>query len=151
MSSTAPADSRPGPEVPLVERAPAVAEYQRLRASTGWSQVSDDCAGAGMERALFSVCAVCGGEVIGCGRVVGDGGLYFYVQDVIVLPDYRGRGIGRSIMSAIMGHIESHARPGAFIGLMAARGYAGFYERCGFARRPDEAPGMFRVWKTGKP
>ena len=141
----------PGADTKLVERALTVDEYQRLRASTGWSQVSRDCAGAGMDRALFSVCAVAGDEVIGCGRVVGDGGLYFYVQDVIVLPEYRGRGIGRSIMSAIMGHIESHARPGAFIGLMAARGYAGFYEKYGFARRPDEAPGMFRVWKPGSP
>jgi hypothetical protein len=29
---------------------------------------------------------------------------------------------------------------------MAAQGAEGFYERYGFQRRPDDRPGMFRVW-----
>lgn len=136
-----------GPDIRLIERVPKIEEYQRLRRAVGWSQVPDETVAAGMSRALFSVCAVRNGEVIGCGRVVGDGGLYFYIQDIMVLPDFRGLGIGRRVMAAVMGYVEQHARPGAFIGLMAAKGYAGLYEKYGFQRRPDHAPGMFRVWK----
>jgi hypothetical protein len=32
------------------------------------------------------------GDAVGCGRVVGDGGVYFYVQDVIVVPGLQGLG-----------------------------------------------------------
>ncbi len=143
--------AEPPAGVRLDERPPTVAEYQRLRGSTGWSSVTDDCYAAGADRALFSVCAVCEGEVVGCGRVVGDGGLYFYVQDVIVLPRHRHRGIGRAIMTAVIDYLRARARPGAFVGLMAAEGYAGFYERCGFRRRPNDAPGMYRVWGPTDP
>ena len=81
------------------------------------------------------------------GFVVGDGGLYFYVQDIIVVPGYQGLGIGRRIMKEVMDFLEAEARPGAFLGLMAARGKGGFYNRYGFEQRHPESPGMFRVWK----
>ncbi len=42
--------------------------------------------------------------------------------------------------------LDGHAREGSFVGLMAAEGVTGFYERYGFARRPEGRPGMFRVW-----
>jgi GNAT superfamily N-acetyltransferase len=91
------------------------------------------------------VCIVLANEVIGCGRVVGDGGVYFYVQDIIVLPEFQGKGIGRHIMDAIMEYLKTHASNGAFVGLMAAKGVSEFYERYGFKERPSDAPGMFRV------
>jgi hypothetical protein len=49
-------------------------------------------------------------------------------------------------MDAVLGYLEGAAKPGAFVGLMAAEGAGGFYERYGFQRRPDDRPGMFRVW-----
>jgi len=61
-----------------------------------------------------------GGEFVGCGRVVGDGGLYFYLQDIALLPEHQGRGLGAAIMDAVMAYLERTARRGAFIGLMAA-------------------------------
>ena len=130
----------------LVERTPTVAEYQRLNVAVGWGQVVEENAAVGLPRSLYSVCAVKGGEVVGCGRVVGDGGLYFYVQDLVVLPEHRRKGIGHAMMDAIMAYVGGTAKPGAFIGLMAARGYAGFYTRYGFAERPANAPGMFMRW-----
>lgn len=88
------------------------------------------------------------GKVIGCGRVVGDGGIYFYVQDVMILPAYQKQGLGRRIMDAIMAYISAHARSNSFIGLMAADGVAPFYYRYGFGERPPNRPGMFRMWKA---
>ena len=99
----------------------------------------------GLQNSLFSVCVVLENEVIGCGRVIGDRGIYFYVQDIIVLPEFQGKGIGSLIMNPIMEYLKAHARDGAFIGLMAARGVSKFYERYGFKERPSNAPGMFRV------
>jgi len=41
--------------------------------------------------------------------------------------------------------VEAAARPGSFIGLMAAKDAEGFYLRYGFERRTDDRPGMFLI------
>jgi ribosomal protein S18 acetylase RimI-like enzyme len=130
----------------LVERSPTVEEYHRLCRAVGWEHVDDEATEMGLRSALFSVCMIHKDQVIGCGRVIGDGGIYFYIQDVIVLPEFQGRGLGRRIMDAVMSYLSSHAHPNAFVGLMAAEGVSHFYERYGFAERPPGRPGMFRVW-----
>jgi GNAT superfamily N-acetyltransferase len=130
----------------LAERDPTVEEYQRLRRAVGWGEMTDEGVAAGLPNALFSVVLTFEGEAVGCGRIVGDGGLYFYLHDVIVLPEHQGRGQGARIMAAAMDYLERTCRPGAFVGLMAAVDVESFYERYGFRRRPEAQPGMFRVW-----
>lgn len=39
-----------------------------------------------MEKSLFDVSVICDGKVIGMGRLVGDGAMYWYLQEIIVLP-----------------------------------------------------------------
>ena len=132
-------------EIELVERPPTVQEYQRLRRAVGWSEATDEGAEIGLGSALYTVVLELDGVAIGCGRVVGDAGVYFYLQDIVVLPEHQGSGFGARIVDALMSYLERAAPPGAFIGLMAAEGLARFYERYGFERRPDDRPGMFRV------
>ncbi|UCE28007.1 MAG: GNAT family N-acetyltransferase [Candidatus Coatesbacteria bacterium] len=131
----------------LVEREPTVNEYQRFRRAVGWSEVAGEGVEVGLKNALYYVVLFHDKKTIGCGRVVGDGGIYFYVQDIIVLPEYQGLGLGRSIMDKVMDYLRRRAKAGAFIGLMAAEGVAPFYERYGFEVRPDDAPGMAMRWE----
>ena len=103
-----------------------------------------ESARAALAHSLFSVCIARDRECIACGRVVGDGSLVFHVQDVIVLPEYQRLGLGTRIMDALMGYINAHARPTAFIALFAAPGLESWYGRYGFLSRPMEnrGPGM---------
>jgi GNAT superfamily N-acetyltransferase len=130
----------------LTERPPTVEEYRALRRAVGWAEVDAGAVAKGLANSLFSVCVLHEGNFVGCGRVVGDGGVYFYIQDVMVLPAYQRRGLGRRIMNAIMTFIAAHARSNTFIGLMAADGVAPFYHDFGFAERPPNRPGMFQLW-----
>lgn len=131
----------------LIERAPTVAEYQRLRREVGWVEVEPGAVATGLQNAMYSVCAEdASGEIVGCARVVGDGGIYLYVQDLIVRPPFQGRGIGAELMEAVMTFVRSRARRNSFIGLMAAEGVVGFYERYGFEVRPFGRPGMYMTW-----
>lgn len=132
-------------EYTLAEHSPTVEEYQRLRKGVGWENLDNEATQIGLENSLFSVCAVYKDEVVGCGRVIGDGGIYFYIQDVIVLPEFQRQGIGKQIMNKVLSYLSSHARPRAFIGLMAAKGSSKFYEKYGFVERPSDRPGMFRI------
>jgi GNAT superfamily N-acetyltransferase len=134
------------PEYRLIQRPPTLAEYQALRRLVGWPEVDERATAAGLDHALYSVCVLVGERVIGCGRVVGDGGIYFYLQDVIVHPDHRGRGLGRRITESLMAYIADHAGRHSFVGLMAAEGVVDFYTPFGFTPRPPGRPGMYRMW-----
>lgn len=37
-------------------------------------------------------------ELLGMARVIGDGGLFYYIQDVIFIPEYQRQGIGTQLM-----------------------------------------------------
>ena len=110
----------------LAERAPTVDEYLRLREAVGWASIGEDELAAGLASALYSCVILHEGKAVACGRVVGDGGVYFYVQDVIVLPEFHGRGLGARVMDAVTRYLEGVAKPGAFVGLMAAQNAEGF-------------------------
>ena len=139
------------PDIRYAEGPPDPADYNRLRRDAGWPEMDPATAAASLPRSCFAVCAIAGDTVVGMGRVVGDGGLCFYVQDVIVLREYQGRGIGSGIMERIMAWITAHAVADSYLGLMSAVGREGFYRRWGFVARPTEALGcgMTRMWGRG--
>ena len=91
-------------------------------------------------------------EIVGMARVVGDGGLVYYIQDMIVKPEYQRQGIGKSLMNKVLEYFRVHASNNSIIGLMSARGKEQFYERYGFINRPNEryGSGMTMSWKVEK-
>lgn len=131
--------------MPIEHRPPTLAEYRELRSLAGWWPTDEQATARALENALFSVVVTEQDVVIGCGRIVGDGGLYFYIQDLIVHPACRRQGWGTALMRELMGYITAHAKSGALIGLMAAEGLEKFYERFGFRALDRNAPGMYQV------
>jgi GNAT superfamily N-acetyltransferase len=75
-----------------------------------------------------------GERAVAMGRVISDGASDAYIQDVVVLPAWRGRGIGREIIRALT---EECVEQGiVWIGLVAEPGTTPFYERLGFRAIP---------------
>lgn len=97
-----------------------------------------------LENDLFSIIIFDGNLPVGMGRVIGDGGIYFYIQDIIVHPEYQKSGIGKLIMERIEAFLSKSAPKNAFIGLMAAEGVKEFYHKFGYKERPENGPGMFK-------
>jgi ribosomal protein S18 acetylase RimI-like enzyme len=133
-------------EYVLVERVPTASEYHKLRIAVGWECMDLESTEMGLRNSLFSVCVFHKREVIGYGRVIGDGAIFFYIQDIMVLPEHQRKGVGRMIMRAIMNFLDAHARQYTFVGLMAAKGASKFYEKFGFAERAPDRPGMFKEY-----
>ena len=129
----------------LEHRSPTISEYKTLREAVGWWDVAEAAVEAALGNALFSVVAIEKGKLVGLGRVVGDGGLYFYIQDLIIDPEFQEKGFGKQVMGALMAFIRTKAKSGAFIGLMAAKGLEGYYEPFGFKARDEDAPGMYQI------
>ncbi len=104
-----------------------------------------DVAEKAIENSLYAVVAVQDEQTVGMGRIVGDGAIFYYVQDIAVLPEYQKRGIGIKILNTLMGYIKTHAPDKAFVGLFAAEGTVPFYERYGFKDYSPSMTGVFLV------
>jgi GNAT superfamily N-acetyltransferase len=118
-------------------------EFMAIREQLGLPAVSFAQAARALRDDLFDVIVLLDGEApVACCRVIGDGALTFYVQDLLVVPKMQRKGIGSKVMGLVLGHLGSLAPPGAFIGLLAAPGTEGFFAKHGFATRPADAPGM---------
>jgi ribosomal protein S18 acetylase RimI-like enzyme len=126
---------------------PTIPEFRQLRALTDWPEISDTQIEKAFKHTLFSYAVYHKNKLVGCGRLVGDGGLYVYLQDIIVHPDYRGKGIGKEITEALMGYIDINCEKNTFIGLMAAADTVNFYKKFGFQRRRSAAPGIYQYVK----
>jgi len=128
----------------LMERPPTTVEYRSLISAVGWAEWTNfDAAAAALAHSLYHVVALHEEAVIGMARVVGDGAMFFYIQDVVVAPTHQGRGVGTLLLERVMGYLMDAAPDKAFIGLFAAEGKHPYYERFGFAGRPI-LTGMFR-------
>ncbi len=79
------------------------------------------------------------------GRLLGDGGWYFHVLDMAVLPDHQRRGLGDTILGALLTKIHDHAPAGAYVSLMADPPGRRLYERHGFAATDPQSIGMAQI------
>ena len=87
-----------------------------------------------MKNTLFRVSVFDGSKIVAMARMVGDLGLEFYIKDVIVCPEYQGKGIGKLLIGELMAFIDRSAVKGTkvFIELAAMPDKAPFYEKLGF-------------------
>jgi predicted N-acetyltransferase YhbS len=115
---------------------PAVQELSRRE---GWPTPSERPAASlrSWQRSWPALVAVSGEEVIGFVRALSDGAVTIYVAEILVVFEWRGRGIGRSLLDAVQ-----LLAPGSRIDLLATTDSSGFYERNGFR----SFPGYRRSW-----
>jgi GNAT superfamily N-acetyltransferase len=128
---------------------PTAQEYLLIRQLVGWGDMPLEVIESSIAKNLYAVCAYNNqDEIVGTARVVGDGGLCFYIQDVMVHPLYQKNKIGTQMLEHIMIYLKENACFNSYVGLMAASGMEHFYARFGFNIRPNEhmGPGMIQFW-----
>lgn len=121
----------------------SVADYNFLRKAVGWNEIPENQAQIGINNSAYLVSAIFGDKVIGMARVVSDGGHIVMIVDVMVLPEYQGYGVGKTMMGRVMQWIETSMNEGetVFINLMAVKGREPFYKPFGFIERPNGSLG----------
>ncbi len=128
-------------DIRIVARAPDPETFRRFRAALGWGEMTLEQAERAVRGAHFDVVALRGQDIVGFGRVTGDGVVNFHLDDVIVSEAARGQGIGQRIVEALMAWIDEVADPHAMISLTASAGMEPFYERFGFSVTPPSGYG----------
>jgi GNAT superfamily N-acetyltransferase len=81
------------------------------------------------------------GMAVGMGRAISDGVSDAYIQDLVVLPGYRGTGIGREILRKILAICRE--RGIGWIALIAEGGTGEFYRGHGFGVEEGDLPMMY--------
>lgn len=127
-------------------------DYLSLVEDVGWSRfVKKSSVRTALKNSLFSVVARHGVNVVGAGRIVGDGAIFFYLQDVMVRKAYRKRGIGTAILAALCDHLRRNAPDSSYVGLFTHPTKSGFYERFGFQGPKPGLIGMCKGTKKPRP
>ena len=125
----------------VIHESPDINEFIRLRKSIGWGDTDFVMAEKSLKNSLFNVSIYDDDILVGIGRVVGDGYMFFYIQDVVVEPKYQQKGIGSLLMKEIEFYLSTNAKKGSTIGLLAAKGKEDFYSKYGYQERSGDPLG----------
>ena len=131
----------------LKEEIPSAEDYIQIRLKAGLSEKSVEAASLGLPNSIYSVVVYCKDSPIGIGRVIGDGGCFFEITDMAVLPVHQGRGVGAMIMNALISFLNTNAPKTAFVSLFADHGTPDFYSKFGFthSERPKSSGMYMRI------
>lgn len=77
-------------------------------------------------------------KAVGMGRVLSDGVSDAYIQDVVVLPEYRRQNIGKKIITALRDYCLK--KKIEWIALIAEGGTEKFYSSLGFRKMRNHTP-----------
>ena len=125
-----------------------IEEYLDIRASVNWRELARNQAEKALRHSLILVGAYEDDHLVGMGRIVGDGAVICYVQDLIVRPQYQKHNVGSQVLSTLIQYVEGIREEGSqmMLCLMCAKGREPFYEKHGFIARPTDTlgPGMIQ-------
>jgi GNAT superfamily N-acetyltransferase len=139
---SATAGREPATQVAIVERLPTPEELQGLLRAVGWaSDDRTDRAARALAGARAGVVATEGGRAVGSGMILGDGTTFAYLKDIVVRPEWQGRGIGTRIIEALLAILRRPDPAGMLVTLFTGQHLADFYERFGFSG-PEKLYGM---------
>jgi GNAT superfamily N-acetyltransferase len=129
----------------LVERTPTVEEFCELRAKNGLTPKSAEAAARGLPNTIYAVVVEHEGRAIGMGRVIGDGGTAYQLTDIAVMGEYRGKGLGKQIVKALVDWLEANAPKSAYVSLIADGPAKDLYAQFGFKETAPVSVGMY-LW-----
>ena len=109
-------------------------DFVKLRVATGFADIPIEHAERALTGGLINISAMYDGQLVGMGRMVGDGAMYWYLQEIIVLPEYQKKGIGTKIVNYLVDYAVRNSSTGKFttIGGVSAKGKEDFYRKLGF-------------------
>ncbi len=120
-------------------------EFRKLYRDAGWWHGEYDADTSfidGIVSGSFCLAGLfLGDEMIGMGRAISDGASDAYIQDVVVLREYRGKGFGKKIISALIDRL--HSANIDWIGLVAQPGTEPFYKSLGFGKMKEHVPMLY--------
>ncbi len=127
------------------KRAPTPQEYWSLTGQSDRSSANHQFSKTAFGKEVYSVVVLDGSKMVGMGRVIGDGAIYFTIQDIIVHPNYDSKSVSNLIIGDMEAYFKTIASPHVYIGLTATNETRELYEKYGFTERKTKNHEMFRI------
>ena len=124
-----------------------IEEYIDILNSVGWKIPAERLLKISLKNGK-NVKFIFNNEVIGMARFVTDGGYAGLLMDVVVKPEYQGKGYGKLLIESLLLHIKKDMLDGEemMIQLLAAPGKQSFYSKFGFKVKKEVAEDGMYMW-----
>ena len=108
----------------------------------GWISAGDDISflESAFQGSFLVAGAFDGNQIIGVARVLSDGCSDAYIQDVVVDPSYRGKGIGSGLINTLVDKLKEYNVD--WIGLVGEPRTENFYQKLGWQKKNG-----YTLWK----
>ncbi len=129
------------------EKVPQTEKFMGLFLTTGWNdsyQLNKAEMKKALENSWYTYSVYDEKKLIGFGRIICDGIVHALILDLIIIPEYQGQGIGKTILTRLVNQCKKHRVRD--IQLFSAKNKADFYKKSGFTLRPELSPGMELKW-----
>lgn len=127
----------------LIHATPSVDNYISLRASTGLTPKTKHAAAVGLANTLFAVQIAQSSSpntIVGMGRMIGDGGCFFQIVDIAVLPAHQGKGLAKMIMKELKDWMKANVPESGTVLLFADGRANELYKQFGFVETSGLTP-----------
>ena len=129
----------------------SVKDFQDLHIKLGWKYLTDELVKASLDGSMFKVSVRLDAKVVGIARIIGDGATHGLLADVIVDPDYQGKGVGKAMIMHLMDKVQAFVDDGRdefLVELLPTTGKIDFYKKCGFKHKPENMEGVYKWFKN---
>ncbi len=124
-------------------------EYIDIMSSVSWKIPSERLLEISLKNGINVKCVV-NNETVGMASFVTNGGYAGLIMDVVVKPNYQGKGYGKQLISSLLDFVKSKMHDGEemMIQLLSAPGKDSFYSKFGFkVKKEVAAEGMYMWFK----
>ena len=98
-------------------------EYIALRDSVGWYNLAEEQVSKSIKNSIYDIVVEDNGQAIAMGRLIGDG-IYFLIADIVVKPEYQGKGVGSKVIDKLLSYVDTNTPIGgrSSVQLIAEKG-----------------------------
>lgn len=124
-----------------------IEEYVDILNSVGWKIPTERLLKISLKNGK-NVKFILNNETIGMARFVTDGGYAGLLMDVVVKPEYQGKGYGKLLIEALLLHIKKDLLDGEemMVQLLSAPGKQAFYSKFGFKVKKEVVEDGMYMW-----
>lgn len=109
-------------------------EVNSIRSSVGFRRIHPEQVQSSLDGSAIIVAAYDHGKAIGMSRLIWDGGTVALIKDILIVPEYKAKGIDTEMISEIFNFLRAKLKPGFGIqvDVNVWNNQEQFYESLGF-------------------
>ena len=118
-----------------------------LRKQLGWKDINIEQIKKGLKNTEYKISIYEDDTMVACGRIVSDYSFKGVLSDVMVNPDYQGKGYGKNVVTTLFKNVRDNLKVGEKYQIEATptSGNRDFYVKCGMKYKPEVQDGTF-LW-----